>query len=601
MPKWVKDEPTWKKAKDVASKADATDPWALTTYLYKKMSGEIAPKEAKSQPGIGITNWFWAADTYPTGTSSGLGQAPKAKEPESGKGLPDAHELAQNLLLESPDMSAATFYNLLKSKGIELVKKELPQKEADSASSVAKGILAGDEKKKESGIMPTTNWRFIEGTGAKDNGIGYTKFKVALIQEGLGNLGDAFYYTRQALESAVPIFEGKKCFADHPSKSEDQDRPERSVRDVIGHFENVRLEEGDQGQAMVCADLVVLPDKPYEWARALVRHAVDYSEKFPDKQFVGLSINASGDAEPQALDEFVKEASIPEGARPKLLKAIESGVTQVKVVNAITDAVSCDIVTEPGARGMVIQMLEGDKEMEKKEMKQAAPEGHEDVKQDMELIDQMLKKHGLIDDKEEEKKESEEAEESEEKAAIMKHAEEAIECYKEMGYSEEEAHEAAGHAMKLAKHMAMKKAKQAEESEEAEESKKESGEESKEAEEAEESEESEKKMKKMEAELIRLRGENASLRESGAKTKLAKYVDDKLAESKLPMRVTKQVRESIGEVKTEKDFDRAFKLFMEGYKATGGSGEVVTLSFVETEKQAEAKGGTFSFANCLAD
>jgi hypothetical protein len=79
------------------------------------------------------------------------------------------------------------------------------------------------------------------------------RFRVALIQEGLGNLRDGFYYTKQALESAVPAFEGKKAYADHPSRSEESDRPERSVRDIVGHYENLKLEIKNR-VADVCSD-----------------------------------------------------------------------------------------------------------------------------------------------------------------------------------------------------------------------------------------------------------------------------------------------------------------------------------------------------------
>lgn len=593
MPSWVKSEPVWDKAKKAATKSDAEDYWALVTHIYKSMGGKIKSKtESKDQTGVKQPAWFWGADNFPSGKTA-LGSAPKAKDkPMTGEGLPDANELAQKLLLEHPEMNAATLLNALKSKGIDLVMKPL---EADSGVGQPVGVL-GDSK--ESGkTFKSTNWHFTEGTGAKDNGIGYTRYRVALIQEGLGNLGDAYYYTRKALESAVAIFEGKKCFADHPSASEDQDRPERSVRDVVGHFENVRLEEGDQGQAMLVGDLIMLPDKPYEWARALVRHAVDYSEKYPDKEFIGLSINASGDAEAVAIEDFIKEAAIPEGAKPKLQTALAEGVTQVKVVNAITDAVSCDIVTEPGARGKVIEMLEGEKKMEGEEKKQAdAPAAHDDEQQDKDLIMDMLKKHGLIGEKKE-GEETEESDESEECGDMKKHAMEAVEAYKEMGYSEEEAMEAAGHAMKLAKHMAAKK-KEAEES--GEESMPKGKEEKPEDEEKHEAEESEE-AKKKESEILKLRGEVARLKEAQKKIDLDKHIDKKLAESKLPMSVTKKIKESIGEVKSEKDFDKAYSLFMEGYKAVGNGGEAITLAFVETEKTVEQKDGAFSFANCITE
>ncbi|MCK4958406.1 MAG: hypothetical protein KAT00_03380 [Planctomycetes bacterium] len=53
-----------------------------------------------------------------------------------------------------------------------------------------------------------------------------------IVVEGESKRGNV--YTRAALESGRQIFAGKPIFADHPSRSEDRDRPERSVRDLVG-------------------------------------------------------------------------------------------------------------------------------------------------------------------------------------------------------------------------------------------------------------------------------------------------------------------------------------------------------------------------------
>ena len=201
---------------------------------------------------------------------------------------------------------------------------------------------------------------FIEAS--RDDGVGPTKFKVALIQEGLGNLRDCYYYTREALENAASTaaFEGKKCYADHPSASEEQDRPERSVRDIIGHFENVHIEEASDGSAKLVADLIMLPAQSFEWSRTLVASAIRFARKYPDRELVGLSINASGDALPVPIEDFMKNSALPESAKPKLIKAKEMGVTQVRVVSGIKDAISVDLVTEPGCKGKIEEFIEGE-------------------------------------------------------------------------------------------------------------------------------------------------------------------------------------------------------------------------------------------------
>lgn len=226
-------------------------------------------------------------------------------------------------------------------------------------NKVATQMDAADKKESQSYTVKDSH--FIEAS--RDDGVGPTKFKVALIQEGLGNLRDCYYYTRQALENAAATaaFEGKKCYADHPSMSEEQDRPERSVRDIIGHFENVHIEEAQDGSAKLVADLVMLPAQAFEWARTLVASAIRYAEKYPDRELVGLSINASGDAAPVAIEDFMKNSALPESAKPKLIKAKEMGVTQVRVVSGIRDAISVDLVTEPGCKGKIEAFIEGEK------------------------------------------------------------------------------------------------------------------------------------------------------------------------------------------------------------------------------------------------
>lgn len=322
--------------------------------------------------GISVSPWFSKAKGMfatpgesPIDESAGDIDPPKPLEPVAPIAIADPDELIRDLLNKTPDISAASFYNWIKSQGFTFSKAQTPTTtpdaaaEADSATSQAVGILAESEAK-EGSFRFFESMQMVEGAPSRDSGAGPTRFRVALIQEGLGNFRDAFYYTREALVSAAAVFEGKKCFADHPGRVDAENRPERSVRDVVGHFEKVHTEENKDGTTRLCADLVVLPDHSYDWARSLVLHSVAYSKQFPDKEFIGLSINASGDAEPVSIDDLSKQVDIPEGAKSKLQTAIAEGVTTVRVVSNITDAVSCDLVTEPGAKGRVIEILEGE-------------------------------------------------------------------------------------------------------------------------------------------------------------------------------------------------------------------------------------------------
>jgi len=96
------------------------------------------------------------------------------------------------------------------------------------------------------------------------------------------------YYSRDVLTDAAHVFEGVKAYADHPSKSEIKDRPERSVRDLVGYYENVKVEKDGR----LTADFKIR-GAAQEWLWPLIATAV--TEK-PD--LIGTSINALGKARP---------------------------------------------------------------------------------------------------------------------------------------------------------------------------------------------------------------------------------------------------------------------------------------------------------------
>lgn len=547
--------------------------------------------------------WFYGCEAYYNKASAN--QPAKSEPTEPAPGMEQApaksaDEQVNEMLVQSPDMSAPTLVNTLKARGLKVVDEKI---EADSATTQAPVLTQKESETIQAEV--TFRAQFLESRTYQD-GVGPTRFKVALIQEGLGNLRDGFYYTRGALEKAIATFEGKKCFADHPSRSEEADRPERSVRDIIGHFESVHVEESELGEAQLVADLVMPPDPPFEWARALVRQAAAYSAKYPEQTFVGLSINASGDAVAQPIDEFLGAYKLPEGAKPKVLKAREEGMTQVRVVEKITDAVSCDLVTEPGAKGRVLEIIESNrgtmkktikaketdaaKEMPKEdEAKQAdakpeakgeemKPEGeekkeageeHDDAEQDKKLILDMIKKH-MSDDAADM--------EGEQESAAM----EACEAYKAMGYSEDEAMKNAAAAMRLAKHMAAKR---------------EAGEPAKaEAVEAVETVESEK--------LIKAEAKIAMLERELAKRTLEETLDKKLRESGLGRAETDKIRALIGTPKSVEHVEHTIKVFKEAFGAVRSEPKSLKGVFVlgSEKESAPAKAeGKFSFSDCVTE
>lgn len=546
----------------------------------------------------------------------------------------DVQDDLLKIINDNPKISAATFLNMIQGQGFTITKGAVETgakvpgkktKEADTAGANTQNLRAGvnttdPHKHKESeGTLSFQSCKFKEAAGGagKSNPGDGSRFSATLLMEGMGNLVDGFYYTKEALLSGVPLFEGKKIYADHPSEFDEEVRPERSVRDILGHFENCQVETMEDGRQALTADVVILPGAEYDWARTQMSHAIKYSEKFPDKEFIGLSINASGDSAEVPLDQFMSETQIPESCIPKLMKAKEQGVEDLKLAMKFKNAVSIDLVTTPGAGGKILQFLEQEKtamantsktdkkkkleearkakevaaaamkeaEKAEKEAKKEAGEagdgadgGHDDGDADKKMIKAAIKKH-LGDDSD-----GSDEEEAQYQAAM--------ESYKEMGYESEAACDAAGHAMKLVKHEA-KKSKEAGAAPGTDDADGGAGGApagKKESETVENHKESEK--------VVKLQGRIASLEEKLTAREVEDHIEDTLVNSGLPRQVTKTFRESIKGTKSTKEVDNKFKLFMEAYRAAGGEARVPNLEKTGGEVGSDSKVG---FGDCLTD
>ncbi len=349
------------------------------------------------------------------------------------------------------------------------------------------------------------------------------RFNVVLIQEGLGNLGSCYYYSRQALESAIALFEGAKCFANHPDRIEMQARPERDIGDIVGHFENIKLVETN-GRAELHGELVLLDDLKGQEVSARFKHALEFNQKYPDKEFIGLSINAYGDSETKSIDEVIKLA--PESAREKLREAKAQNISQVSYCTVFEKAVSCDVVTTAGAGGKITNLIEGNmgkiSKNTKKVIREAdgevVPPAHDDKAQDIELIKSMIDKYGK-------------GEASEEEKATVEKMLQACKASTESDEEETEEGKAKREADEAAKKEADEKA-------------------SKEAEEA-------------KTESAKLLGRVAMLEAELNSNKLEKHVAKKMSECKLPESAKKLFIEN-NKSKDIADFDKSFDLFLLG-------------------------------------
>lgn len=235
-------------------------------------------------------------------------------------------------------------------------------KEANSGSTFVAQLR--DQKKLEASVVTSDKKVFKFRETSTDN-YKQHKFKVVLIKEGMGNFKDRFFYTKAALKTSAErgIFAGVQAFADHPSALEEEIRPERSTKDIIGYYENVKYEESEDGQGLLTADLSVSTTISQDWVLALLTNSVDYSTKFKERDLVGLSINASGPAEPISIDEFMKQGQLAEPILLKLIEAQGQGISEINLVNELTEVTSVDLVTKAGAGGRVARMVEGGKKV----------------------------------------------------------------------------------------------------------------------------------------------------------------------------------------------------------------------------------------------
>ena len=150
-------------------------------------------------------------------------------------------------------------------------------------------------------------------------------WRVLLIRAGTS--GNGIHYSPEVLQEAVPLFEGVKAYADHPSRDEMRSRPERSIRDVVGWYDRVAYDDAHAG---IAADFHVLESA--DWLRTMLRSAWDAGKG----DLLGFSINAAG---------------------TKSGKRKDGGA----LLEAIVSVTSTDVVTTPGAGGRLLGMLESER------------------------------------------------------------------------------------------------------------------------------------------------------------------------------------------------------------------------------------------------
>ena len=151
-------------------------------------------------------------------------------------------------------------------------------------------------------------------SAAGTESLGEGKYYIRIIVPGQGSSG---IYTAENLAESAPLFKaGTMMFIDHPTESEEWERPERSIRDYAGVF----LEDATVGEDGALYTIC----KVFPHVNEIIRDKWEH---------IGVSINAWCD----------------------------QPIAETGVVPVFAGVRSVDFVTAPGAGGAVIDLLESNR------------------------------------------------------------------------------------------------------------------------------------------------------------------------------------------------------------------------------------------------
>lgn len=144
--------------------------------------------------------------------------------------------------------------------------------------------------------------------------LGEGKYRIRIIVPGQGSSG---IYTAENLAESAHLFKaGTEMFIDHPTESEEWERPERSIRDYAGVFLEDATVGEDGALYTVC--------KVFSGVNELIKDKWEY---------IGVSINAWCD----------------------------QPIAETGVVPVFAGVRSVDFVTAPGAGGGIVDLLESNR------------------------------------------------------------------------------------------------------------------------------------------------------------------------------------------------------------------------------------------------
>lgn len=153
-----------------------------------------------------------------------------------------------------------------------------------------------------------------ESFSPEASSLGDGKYRIRIIVPGQGSSG---IYTAENLAESAPLFKaGTEMFIDHPTETEEWERPERSIRDYAGVFLEDATVGEDGALYTVC--------KVFSGVNELIKDKWEH---------IGVSINA------WCADPISENGIVP----------------------PIAGVRSVDFVTTPGAGGTIVDLLESNR------------------------------------------------------------------------------------------------------------------------------------------------------------------------------------------------------------------------------------------------
>ena len=265
------EKPSREAIDEAMGACDALLPWLTTLEAVKDENGAKYPAGAYAYTPDLNDPATWKLRIWETvsamATAAQLQRASVALSPGGFDGKPSG--------IPSADIPDVQRRIRAAYRGLDIKENDIPKWVKDGA----------EMREVISGYIPLSE-------AAYENGVAM----VTVIKHGF-NIGKGHHYSEAMLARDYGIFEGVKMFADHETKDEEDQRPERSIKDWVATLQNVRINE----QGNVVGDATIVEP----WLQIKLA-------TLRDKNLLGemgVSINAIGSAT-KATIEGVKTNSV---------------------------------------------------------------------------------------------------------------------------------------------------------------------------------------------------------------------------------------------------------------------------------------------------